>query len=415
MTRRNPVLMAFGAMAVLALAMVSLNAVRADQGRAELNEQLRLARTEGLPTTWEEFAATLPRPAPDQNAAPIYQQLHEFYARKGHAGPKATTLAQDAIFGEAVWNQSEGAAFVESFAHVMKLADEANRFPDYRPDRRPSVFLLDRCALDMRDLGRLYSLRGSVAARKGDPVRAIADAHRVFRVARHMGQIPEMLARMLGQTTYRQGVLDLAYWAFTHPDRPEYAVELHRAVANFPDLDLRMDFAGDLLACLDLFDTSMTPRGRQSLGLKDTSVSPMEILLRATTSENKAKAKIVKAEREFWAALPNGTPNQSAKIAAARSHLADALAAYPTASQVILMLLPNANNRLETWPQTKLELTALDRAFSGGRIQRTIRTNDLISPFDGKPLRYHYDGKQMTISLGGAQDLTIPPALFSKP
>ena len=59
---------------------------------------------------------------------------------------------------------------------------------------------------------------------------------------------------------------------------------------------------------------------------------------------------------------------------------------------------------------------ALARALNTHPIPTTIRTDDLLSPFDGKPLSYKYNGKEIVIQVSGKPGpggkspvLKIPP------
>ena len=60
---------------ILAAAIIKITASQMEAARegAELQEQLRLANAEGIPTTWQEFAATIKPAKPSENAAPLYQ------------------------------------------------------------------------------------------------------------------------------------------------------------------------------------------------------------------------------------------------------------------------------------------------------------------------------------------------------
>jgi hypothetical protein len=64
------------------------------------------------------------------------------------------------------------------------------------------------------------------------------------------------------------------------------------------------------------------------------------------------------------------------------------------------------------WIAREQTYEALIRALTEKSIPKTIRTSDLKSPFDGKPISYRFDGRQIVISVSTGStdvvDLRLP-------
>lgn len=71
--------------------------------------------------------------------------------------------------------------------------------------------------------------------------------------------------------------------------------------------------------------------------------------------------------------------------------------------------------RESMWEARRQQFVALSRALQPKVIPRSIKTEDLLSPFDGKQLRYSYDGKQIVIGVSRPDEdprwiqMKIPP------
>jgi len=79
-----------------------------------------------------------------------------------------------------------------------------------------------------------------------------------------------------------------------------------------------------------------------------------------------------------------------------------ALLAFPVAGKLYSEFTPASDQvveRLKSWKSFKVRWTAVERALAGARVASKIDTSDLLSPYDGKPLRYSYDGKHIHIEL----------------
>jgi hypothetical protein len=102
---------------------------------------------------------------------------------------------------------------------------------------------------------------------------------------------------------------------------------------------------------------------------------------------------------------------------AANLLMGTALLAYPVAAKLYDVSFMDPNEREKTWSARKLARVAAVRALCGATIPKSIQTNDLLSPYTGKPLTYSFDGKQIAISVAviDPEGATIPQTLKIPP
>jgi hypothetical protein len=129
---------------------------------------------------------------------------------------------------------------------------------------------------------------------------------------------------------------------------------------------------------------------------------------------------MVKAYRHYWSALdlPENTRGQVLK--SAWDEFEESFVAFPIAAETYSQLGGEGDPNLtreERWEAQRQLHLALYRALLPTSIPKTIKTSDLLSPFDGKPLQYTFDGKQMTFAVSepGTGPNEKPPTLNFPP
>jgi hypothetical protein len=401
----------------IALAMTRSHAA-ADE--AAFQEQLRLARQEGIPTTAAEYAAHVPTATPAENAGPFYRQLKTILHKESGRKTDLTAVDQDVIFHPTAKSRAAAESVLANHHEAIVIVTKAVQLPKCWFDRKwsdgPGVPLPEYA--DMKEAAKLLAIRGSLAAGRGDSAAALADARRIFVIAGHAGSEPHAISRLIRDGAYHVGMRDVAYWAFMHPDQPAYREALKKALDEMPRPNLREEHLDHLYTILWLMENSTTPQGRAKIGLREEDMGAAEKVLPVLLSRSKARAQVVKAERDYWAALIAPQKDRRALIEQATSDLYKAMLAYPTAASVYEALSAGEDGTIERepeWEARKLEYEAFLRALDGKGIARSIRTADLRSPFDGKPLSYRYDGKQVVMGVSGFESdskpvlLKIPP------
>jgi hypothetical protein len=393
-----------GAVLVLILLCGSL---RADQYDAAVQEQLRLARKEGLPTTAAEFAKRIVPATPSENAAPFYRKLHKHVSRKEDVRRADVAV----MFHPDAQTLKVARQLLVKYHDALANVDQAARRPRcwFNRDWDLGVNVLMREYPDMKAAAKLVALRGSIAAAEGNSRAAIEDANKVFIISRHSGQEPHAVARLVGEAIYGIGLSHLAYWAYVHHDQRAYTVALNEAVHGLPRPNLRDENCTDLFYVLSMVDLSMTAKGRKELGLSESDVTVFEKAVPLLANRVRARAEIISAERVYWAALKLPLPRRTKLVRRARSDMLAGLSVFPVALKVYEELGgdttgDNEAMREQVWVSRKQMYIATDRALQSKRIPQKIRTDDLLSAYDGKSLHYSYNGKQMVFTVSGLKD-----------
>lgn len=395
----------------LVVVTVPFAAIMIGRARAEaaFQAQLRLARSEGIPTNGREYAATIPAARPEENAAPIYRSLPERSSEGDWARKLEVLLIKD---GASRLGEAE--AFLRKNEATYKAIDEAAALPRCWFDRdwtdgpavmMPEFMLVKRSA-------RLLALRGSVAATRGDHAAALRDVDRIFRLADHGGEEGHFISRSLADAIRTLGLRRLAIWGSLHRDRKEYRAALAKALGEDPKADLQREHASDLYSHLWLIENLQTPEGLEKIGLKEEDIPKAAKILPLFMNEGEARIALVAAERKLWSAYGSDSPDPAAIETIRRDRLM-ALFAFPGAPDLSESLMPQDFDETSTQRRItrRLTYTALLRVIEGPAVPRKIKTNDLLSPFDGKPLRYRFDGKQITLDVGRPPDPELPSVL----
>jgi hypothetical protein len=395
----------------------------AARDEAAFQAQLRLARAEGIPTNWREFAATIPTATPSENAAPLYRALKPHHKDLLSGNKKDTgTVDVQLIFHPSVTSEADASAVLANNKVALDIIDKAVKRPKCWFDRDWSIgaaaVLMPELA-DMKGAARLLALRGSLSATHGDVNAAIADAKRVFVIAGHAGQEGTQISHLVQEGIYDIGVRNLAYWAFTHQDNPAYRLAFKVALDNFPKPNLKQEYRDELFGILSMIDLCATKEGRAELGLREEDIGAAEKIMPLLTSQSKARIRIVQAEREYWSALDRPLKERAELIDKIRLELNMAFISFPTAANVYWNLSSGEDGaviREPLWQGKVMRYKVLLRALQISKTPpRKIDTSHLLSPFDGKPVTYTFDGKQIVISTSSSEadskptQLKIPP------
>ena len=394
--------------------------ILANQDDADYKAQIRLARAEGLPTNAAEFAATI-RPAPPaENAARFYRDLRPLIKPIGNFSDVEIAFLRD----PSQQKLRSAQACLRRGENVLKLVDTATKLPRCWFDRNwsdgPAVLLPELA--DMKSAAKLLGLRGSIAANEGKESSALANAHQIFVIAKHAGEEGTSLSALVSLAIYVIGMNRIATWAVLDPSSRTYRDELVRALNSIPQPDLRRENRDQLMMILSLIDLSLTKSGRESLGLKEEELPTGPNLVSILLSQPKARVAIVKAERDYWAALELPPKERTSAISDAVMRRNMALLAFPIAARLYDQLSSGQDDngrdeistRYDVLKRYQIAYTAVLRSLSNGGVTRKITTSDLKSPNDGQPLTYSFDGKQMVITLAGPVTgtpwrLRIPP------
>lgn len=406
---------------VAGLAVVGLTyggwKLRQSRSSGNFENELRLARAEGLPTHPAEFAAQIRPATPDENAAPIYRAL----SSQLRYSPELGELLDRVTFSKDEEGLAAARRLLSEKAGALEAIDRAVQKPRCFFDRdwsKGAAVLFPEFA-PMKAAARLLLLRGSVAIRERRIDDGLAEIPRCRRLASHASDEPHAISRLVGEAIERMANRALAGWSFANRDVAQFANELERGTKEMPRPDLKAEFSGELCNVLSLIDLSQTEEGRKELGVKPEDLTPLDNLFPRLLDQNEARVKIVRAMRDHWAALDLPKSERIAKCQAADQELFRALLAFPVAGRIYTMLSAGGDepppDRMDLWEKSQLVETALYRALKGPEIVKMIRTDDLRSPFDGKPLTYAFDGRQIVITVSGGRTFDDEPFRFRLP
>jgi hypothetical protein len=197
-------LVGLAAMFVLAKAVAAGTLLFIDNAVAAEGRMLRVEAAQIM------AAALPPAPAPDDNAAPLYQRAFESLAvdktiREEHS-PAADPLTADPAAPEV-------ATILARHAATLDLLRRAADKPGCRFDRdwsRPSIDMLLPEVQEMRWAARLLALAARKAAADGDGPQAIADVIRIHRLGVHVAGEPILVSGLVGQAIASLALATLA-------------------------------------------------------------------------------------------------------------------------------------------------------------------------------------------------------------
>ncbi|HVL39373.1 MAG TPA: hypothetical protein VM328_08295 [Fimbriimonadaceae bacterium] len=376
---------------------------------AEFQEQIRLARAEGIPTTAAEFAATIKPASREENAAPFYRLLKE-RRPKGLLGHSDFL---DLLFRPNPQIIQRAKGIVAANQETIKLLEEASSRPRCWFDRDWSegFALLFPEFAHMKEASRLLWTRGSIAAAEGRVADAIQDAWRMHRVARHAGEEPVMIGRLVMIAIHVMALEALARWGF-QSGNPRYAEELERMAKSLPPVDRKAEQSAELFAYLIAFEMERSSKGPRLLGVDEPDF--LEKLKALRLNPALGKVQYVRAFRRLWAALDLPEGQRSPEFKSALNQIAAALEHFPMVSQLTAHLVPEElEMQSRAGEVARVVYLAAARALRDPASRRKPDLSGLVSPYDKSPVRYSYDGTRMTIEVrtgpSSSKVVSIPP------
>ncbi len=362
----------------------------------ELDEQLRLAWEEGIPTNADQFASLIRKGDPSQNAGPYYTKLVGklpwpswpwLELEELMATPNSRTIAN-------------AKAQLQARAADFALVEAAVKLPDCWIDvdwKQAAALVISEGAV-IRSLGGCLALRAAVAATEGKSKAAIQDIERIFKLAEHARVLPQFWGQNASEAIYRMGLSQLAHWSYSNP---EFLPALTKAVSHYPAFNFKRERAGALFYELSAAELSMTPEGRRLLGANPGDFRLEDYVYPVVLSQTGAKIAMIRAERKLWATRHLPWSQREAVLRDVEELVERASLAFPILGHQLEVLGDDGypESRPENWESRRLQYLALTRALAAGKPSKAIKTSDLLSPFDGEPLTYAFDGKQIVIGV----------------
>lgn len=186
-------LVGLAAMFVMAKAVAAGTLLFIDNAVAAEGRMLRVEAAQLMAT------ALPPAPAPDDDAAPLYQRAFAALATD-QALDKAESPLGNATMSDV--GSPEVTAILERHDATLDLLRRATDKPGCRFDRdwsRPSIDMLLPEIQEMRQAARLLALAARRAAADGDGEQAIIDIIRIHRLGLHAASEPLLVCALVGQ------------------------------------------------------------------------------------------------------------------------------------------------------------------------------------------------------------------------
>ena len=394
-----------------------------NRAEADFQEQIRLARLDGIPTTAAEFKATISPALSIENAAPFYRRLKSLDAK----GADPLKTANALIFKPGPKTLRAAQVLLDEHREYLKVVDQAILRPRCWFDRDwslgPAVLMPELA--DMKRAAKFLRLRGSMAVARGDPNAALRDVRGIFRISEHSGEEQTLIADVVKQGIFSIGLQAVGFWALTHRDTPTYGQTLREMAPKFPMPDCKKEHRDDFYGMLWLLEQGSTPEGRKNLGLREQDI-PLDIRLSSLfANQPKAKFDIVKAERDYWSAFKLPKKDRDGHQEKDNEIIKNAIVAFPYAATIY-----QAFYEYDSSVSDRENLSVAYKQIGTGLVWLTDRTKipwgvlarGLKSPYNGKPFVYTYNDKQRVIMISGSADasgrpihIKIPPDSVFQP
>ena len=324
----------FLAAGVLAVAGVGFSCrfKRTRDEQALVDEQWRLIRQEGIPSTPAEIEALLPVVSPSANPAVLYAKDAMVHYRPNIDG-------WDDLWWRAAWEWDSAAeadvrrVLIDN-KEFLDRYDQAVRFPHCRWQKKweEGLAVLWPEFTKMKLGAKLLLLRGSLATQEGKSAAAIAEAKRCFVLASHLSEAPNDVAALVARAIRSMALHHLMAWAFLHPADKAYSDALRRLPSTVKRPGLRFVLAPEMIGTVSLYELARTPQGRKYLGVReDQASSEAERIIPHLQSERVGLSRILKGYRQFWAALE---PLDESRVEQARLEIASGMISVPTAVRI---------------------------------------------------------------------------------
>ncbi len=374
-----------------------------------LNKELSLARAEGLPTTWQEYAATIKPAKPDENAAGLYRQFGKL---KVKLTDETTKLDATLMLRPSQTVRESVRKVLDQNKPALDLADQAARLPRcwFNRDWTKGFAVLFPELAQMKAASKLELMRADLAASEGRPEDAIRDLNRARQIGQHASEEGNMIDVLVDVGIWGNCIHHLAIWQIQNPRVAAYRRLSAELIKAFPKVDMKVMNRDKLLMMKDLIESSQTKKGLEELGVKPENTSKLEPYAKLLINQPRAKVQVIKAARKSWESYSLSGSERTTQNESANEELLQGMAAFPTAASVYEALVQDDGKAdvldLALEAQRRCYV-ALLRAISLEKVPKELRTDDLLSPIDQKPIDYKFDGKQIVISASDGEGGTL--------
>lgn len=194
-----------------------------------LAEQFRLAQAEGIPTSWQAFAATIKSAPASENAARFYEEIsaRHFDSSKSPSYLDSTKLPK--LEGRLILRTSSEAltqakSILAGSREEVGLLTQATTKPRcwFNRDWSKGPGVLFREYAPMKYGAKLLALAGSVDAAEHHPGNAIKRVQQILQISKHIGEEGTQISILVRESIYLIGLNHLALWSYAFPEELSY-------------------------------------------------------------------------------------------------------------------------------------------------------------------------------------------------
>lgn len=395
--RKAPIFIGIAAMTLLVVAAPASCYFADFQKQMQFEEQLRQAKSEGIPTTPAEFIATLPRIKPEENAANEYLKLPR-------QSPKVidskSTLQKDLIDNPTPDRIAAAEKALQELKPWLDPIDRAVQYPHCLIEKDYShgmcVVIFPEYT-SLKYAAKAKCLRATLLAIQGKDKEAIHELDSLTVIRTHLFEQPNDLAPIVGYAIDGIAMNLLIKLSFKYPHRLAYREAIRAGTEDKSKPNKLYASNHRLFDAISTIKLCETKEGLAEFGITGDAAKPDSNFITAIQPKSEARINLVKAYRDLFREI-NGL-NRHDKIDKIEFAIMQAMISFPNAAMIYEGLDMGLSPTVwfDNKPILRRNLlTAFLRATETFPYRTSIKTDDLISPSDGKPLAYKFDGKQMT-------------------
>lgn len=378
-----------------------LSRMRADKNfEEEFQRQAKLARAEGIPLSASEIAAHIPVIPDTENAAPYYRQLVGLKFDSN----RSVALSWQVNFRSSRPDIQSAEKFLASNTSILEPVERATLLPhcNFNRDWNEGYAILNREYAPIKSAAKMLLLRGAVAAAKNNSQLAILELRRTLQMSRHLSEEPSEISCLMGRAIRNLALTQLCYWAYRYRHVPEYPQELRSEIVRWSEPSFRWMHLTDATFDLQMLDWSKTPQGRKMIGIREDQIPAGAEAMLLLQSEAEGRLRVLEGERLCWKSYGAPKSEMDKLFDEGRGKIARGVLSFPAAQ--ILTQFPDTPPS-HIWGSTdKMTYQIVLQALETSQIPHRMDTSRFVSPLDNKPVRYKFDGKQMTIDFGKVAD-----------
>ena len=360
---------------------------------SRFQQQLALARKEGIPTTGKELSDSLPALKDSENAASYYSKLEDRQYESPPAGwkeidellkrdPKAAITSTSALI-EKEKNDIANFEIGASLAHCNFNRNWAS--PEW---------------MDHRDYGLkkaiyLISTRAALFAAQGKHELAVKDAGLLMNLAAQLREEPGQFGEIMRFTAESVGLNLLGKLAVRYQNVPEYLVKLKSSLKSASTVNPKNVLKTELIEIITLIDYVESKAGRERWRITDHEYSEA-LKMPIPQSKDEGKALIVEGFRKRWASAKE--PYDEAEITKGNDMIKQGAKSFVIAEHFLSEgFQPELIQQMSASYVARIRVLETLILALNKKLPNELKEKAQLSPIDKKPIRYQVSNGKISI------------------